>query len=356
MSAAPPRIRLATLFDHGQAVLADRHGHRLHPHHRKAIHAILACRSGALGAFDWQCPDCDTHRTTPRSCGHRHCPACQNHSTTQWLERQRGKLLPVDYFMVTFTLPAELRPLALAQPAVVYAALLRAASDTLSGFAERKLHARIGQCAVLHTHNRRLDLHPHVHVVVPGGGIDEKRRCWRALRGRYLFNAFALARVFRAKLLHALTDAGLSLPIGLPNRWVVDCRNVGRGEPALEYLSRYLYRGVIREHDLIDHDPARGTVTFRYRDAQTRTDATRTLPIADFLWTVLQHVLPTGLRRVREYGFLHGKAKTRLTLVQLILHVQIAARPAVPRPALCCPCCQAPMRCVGMTSRRVRDG
>jgi hypothetical protein len=102
----------------------------------------------------------------------------------------------------------------------------------------------------------------------------------------------------------------------VPTRWVVDCRNVGRGEPPLEYLSRYLYRGVIREHDLIDHDPARGTVTFRYRDAQTRTDATRTLPIADFLWTVLLHVLPSGLRRVREYGFLHGKAKTRLTLVQ----------------------------------------
>ncbi|MFN7551717.1 MAG: transposase [Pseudomonadota bacterium] len=132
--------------------------------------------------------------------------------------------------------------------------------------------------------------------------------------------------------------------------------SAGRGEHALEYLSRYLYRGVIREHDLIDHDPARGTVTFRYRDAQTRTDATRTLPIADFLWHVLLHVLPSGLRRVREYGFLHGKAKTRLTLVQLILHVQIATRAPVPRPALQCPCCQAPMRCVGMTTRLVRDG
>jgi hypothetical protein len=356
MSAAPPRIRLASLFAAGQAALAARYGHRLRADQRKAMHAILACRSGALGTFEWRCPDCDTHRATPRSCGHRHCPACQNHSTTQWLERQRGKLLPVDYFMVTFTLPAELRPLAHAQPGPVYAALLRAATDTLAGFAQRKLRAQIGQCAVLHTHNRRLDLHPHVHVVVPGGGVDARRRCWRAIRGRYLFNAFALARVFRAKLLRALTDAGMSLPIGMPARWVVDCRNVGRGEPALAYLSRYLYRGVIREHDLIDHDTERGTVTFRYRDANTRTDATRRMPLADFLWHVLQHVLPTGLRRVREYGFLHGKAKTRLTLVQLILRVHIAARPAVPRPVLRCPCCQAPMRFVGLRPRIAPDG
>jgi hypothetical protein len=268
--------------------------------------AIVNCRSGALGHLHLRCPGCATPVEIPRSCGHRSCPACQNHATTQWLERQRAKLLPVDYFMVTFTLPAGLRGLAQARPEMVYAALFDAASQTLKGFAARKLDAELGQCAVLHTHNRRLDLHPHVHIVVPGGGINVARRQWKALKGRYLFNAFALARVFRAKMLHALRQAGVPIPAGLPPKWVVDCRDVGRGEPALDYLSRDLYRGVIAQRNLVAYDESTATVTFRYRSAQTGQTAYRTLPIAEFLWRILCHVLPTGLRRVRDYGFLHG--------------------------------------------------
>lgn len=153
-----PSLRLAELFDAGRTELIARYGSRLRAHHRRAMHAIMACRSGTLGQVDWQCPDCAEHRHTPRSCGHRSCPQCQNHSTTGWLERQRDKLLPVDYFMVTFTLPAGLRPLAQAQPQAVYAALFSAAAQTIKGFGQRKLKAELGQCAVLHTHNRRLDL------------------------------------------------------------------------------------------------------------------------------------------------------------------------------------------------------
>ncbi len=347
-----PALRLADLFAAGRTELITHHGPRLQAHHCRAMNAILTCRSGALGHLGWQCPECNERRDTPRSCGHRSCPQCQNHTTTQWLERQRKKLLPVDYYMLTFTLPAGLRPLALAQPRAIYSALFNAASETIKGFGERKLKAELGQCAVLHTHNRRLDLHPHVHIVVPGGGIDPRRKQWRKIKGRYLFNAFTIARVFRAKLLHALDEAGLSLPVGLPTKWVVDCRNVGTGEPALEYLSRYLYRGVIRERDLVDHDETKGTVTFRYIDAKTRKPAYRQLPIADFLWHVLQHVLPTGLRRVRDYGFLHGKARRRLTLVQLVLRVLITERDQKPRPPMCCPRCQTPMHLVGRILRR----
>lgn len=354
MDGSIPTLRLATLFAAGRERLTAGYGTRLQAHQERAMAAILDCRSGALGTLDWNCPDCQQWRQTPRSCGHRNCPACQNHTTTQWLERQREKLLPVDYFMVTFTLPAGLRPLAQAQPRAVYAALFSAASETLKGFGQRKLMAELGQCAVLHTHNRRLDLHPHVHIVVPGGGIDPLRKQWRKIQGRYLFNAFALARVFRAKMLHALHEAGMPIPVGLPPKWVVDCRSAGRGEPALEYLSRYLYRGVIRERDLVAYD---GTnVTFRYIDANTKQPAYRELPIADFLWRVLSHVLPTGLRRVRDYGFLHGKAKHRLTLVQLVLRVLIAQRDQRPRPTLCCPCCQRPMRLVGVSPQRRPDG
>jgi hypothetical protein len=152
----------------------------------------------------------------------------------------------VDYFMVTFTLPAGLRGVASCHPETVYAALFDAASATLTQFGRNhKQSIDLGLCAVLHTHARNLIYHPHVHVIVPGGGVNKKRRQWRKLGGRYLFNARNLAKVFRAKLLAALNQAGLKLPVGLPTRWIVDCRSVGSGAPALQYLSRYLYRGVV---------------------------------------------------------------------------------------------------------------
>jgi len=349
--SARAHLPLAELFQLGEPALMARYGERMHARQHRAMAAILDCRSGALGELCWRCPDCTAECHTARSCGHRSCPACQNHSTSQWLDRQRRKLLPVDYFMVTFTLPAGLRAAARARPEALYSALFRAASETLKGFAERQLQAELGQCAVLHTHNRRLDLHPHVHVVVPGGGIDERRRQWRKLKGRYLFNAFALARVFRARLLRALHEAGVPIPTGLPPKWVVDCRRVGRGEPALEYLSRYLYRGVIAERDLVAYDDTAGTVTFRYVDAKTRQPRYRTLPIADFLWRVLLHVLPTGFRRVRDYGFLHGNARRRLVFVQLVLRVLIQGTSPRPRPPLHCERCHTPMVVFAVTGR-----
>jgi len=240
-------LRLAKLFAEGETPLEQRFGARLNGDQRRALRAVSACGSGSLGHLHEHCDGCGHHADLPRSCGHRSCPRCQNALTSAWLERQRAKLLPVDYFMVTFTLPAELRALAARQPATVYAALFQASSSTLKGFAERKLRSELGQCAVLHTHNRRLDLHPHVHIVVPGGGIDPRRRQWRKLKGKYLFNEFALARVYRARLLQALRDAGLRLPSDLPRKWVVDVRNVGSGEPALKYLSR-LRRALQKRH------------------------------------------------------------------------------------------------------------
>lgn len=162
--------------------------------------------------------------------------------------------------------------------------------------------------------------------------------------------------MFRAKLLRALHEAGVAIPPSLPSKWVVDCRRVGHGEPALKYLSRYLYRGVIAERDLIGYDEAAGTVTFRYRDGQSGQPAYRTLPIAEFLWRVLCHVLPTGFRRVRDYGFLHGKAKPRLMQVQLVLRGLIQSAAPRPKPEVCCPRCRSPMSIIGFTGRPRPDG
>jgi hypothetical protein len=250
--------------------------------------------------------------------------------------------------MVTFTLPAELRALVWCHQSDIYAMLFACAASTLKDFGLNpgKLGADIGMTGILHTHTRRLDYHPHVHIVVPGGGIDAHRRQWKKKRGKFLFNAFALAKVFRARFLEALNEAKLTIPVGVPDKWVVDCTHVGRGQPALEYLSRYLYRGVISENAIIAYHG--GNVTFRYTEGRTGQTQTRTLKAEDFLWLVVQHVLPKGFRRARDYGFLHGNAKKRLALVQLILQVVIESRAPRQRPAFKCSTCQSPMTVIAL--------
>ena len=230
----------------------------------------------------------------------------------------------------------------------MYSLLLTIAAKTLKDFGlnPKQLGADIGLTAILHTHSRQLNYHPHVHVVAPGGGVHRRRKQWKKVRGQYLFNQQALARVFRARLLAAIKNANLILPSKLPRQWVVDCKHVGQGLPALQYLSRYLYRGVISEKNMISNRDDQ--VTFRYIDSKTGKPQYRTLKGEDFLWLVLQHVLPKGFRRVRDYGFLHSNAKKLLSLVQLILRVIITTRASRSRPVIRCPVCQSPMRIVNI--------
>ena len=337
-------MQLALILDQYHDAFQAKYGSRLLPGHLRAIDAISRCRTPEAGQVLVQCTDCGYATERLRSCGHRSCPKCQNHETSLWLDRQQAKLLSVDYFMATFTLPYELRFLAWDYQSLVYNLLFACASSTLRDFAlnPRNLGADIGMTAVLHTHSRRLDYHPHVHVVVPGGGVDKARKQWKKKKSKYLFNAFALAKVFRARFLEGLSKAGLSVPRCVPRKWVVDCTCAGKGLSALKYLSRYLYRGVIAQSNIVSNQE--GNVTFKY--VESRTGKTRHLTIKgqDFLWLVLQHVLPKGFRRVRDYGFLHSKAKKLLSLVQLVLQVLTQTCAPRPRPAFLCPLCQAPMK------------
>jgi len=236
--------------------------------------------------------------------------------------------------------------------------LFECAWDTVSTFShnDKKLQGNPGAVAVLHTHSRRLDYHPHVHLVMPAAALDAQNNLWRtkcakASNGKgcdkpYLFNHKALAKVFRAKLLAAISQEGLPLPQRLPEKWVVDCKCVGSGGPALVYLGRYLYRGVIQEKDILSC--ADGRVSFRYRDAKTGRTQLRSLSGAAFLWLLLQHVLPKGFRRARNFGFLHPNSKRLITLLHLVLKVAPSAVQAwvKPRPALRCPCCGEVMQIV----------
>ena len=349
-------MRLASILDQYHDPFQAKYGSRLLPGHLRAIEAISRCRTPQAGQVFVQCPSCHNASWQPLSCGHRHCPQCQNHEASLWLDRQQAKLLPVDYFMATFTLPYELRFLAWDNQTIVYNILFACVSSTLKDFGlnPKNLGANIGMTAILHTHNRRLDSHPHIHVVVPGGGVDKAKKQWKKKKDKFLFNEFALAKVFRARFLQALNNARLCLPNSVPRKWVVDCTHVGKGLSALKYLSRYLYRGVISEKNIVSNQ--NGQVTFKYIESKTGNTRYRSLKGEDFLHLIIQHVLPKGFRRVRDYGFLHGNAKKMLFLVQLILHVVINGIELRPRPIFKCPCCKSPMAILGFRKVACKPG
>lgn len=336
-------MTLQDIIARHKAPFLDAFGHTLRADQWSALNAIEGCRSGQYGQVEWACTRCRHTQRTPTSCGHRSCNLCQGGAALDWLERQQAKLLPVNYFMATFTLPAALRELGCAHPETLYRVLMASAADTLKTFAknDRNLHGDIGFAAVLHTHTRKLDYHPHVHIVVPGGAINLARREWHTSKASYLFNGKALAKVFRAKFMQALADAGLRAP-ATPRSWVVQCQKVGRGKQALAYLSRYLYRGVISNRNIIEDDGEQ--VSFRYRESKTNALKTRTLPAIEFIRLVLQHTLPKGFRRTRNYGFLHGNARHMLAVVQWCLRVmrppQAARRTKAART---CPACRSKM-------------
>lgn len=320
-----------------------------------ALNALLGCHTEQYGTLSLSCQGCSQEATRYRSCGHRFCNQCQQHSTQAWLNRHSQKLLPVDYYLVTFTLPFELRALARAHSTTVLPLLMQCAAATLKRFGLNKkgFAADLGMCAVLHTHTRRLEYHPHVHLIVPGGGIQVQRREWRKIRGHYLFNERALAQAFRGAFLRALSEAGLSIP-KTPQQWVAQCEGVGRGLQALQYLSRYLYRGVISDRNIVADDGE--CISFRYQDGKTKRWETRTLPGEDFMALLLQHVLPKGLRRARDYGFLHGNAKRLLKIVQWVLRVPLPQLLAPSKARFRCPHCQGSMRVIRMTPPHLPSG
>lgn len=322
---------------------------------RQALQAMKRCRTSLAPRMLAQCGDCGAQRLVPHSCGQRLCPHCQQHESQAWIDQQTQRLVPGNYFLITFTVPAELRALFWQHQPGTYTALMDCAWATLRTFSQnhKQLQGTPGAVAVLHTHSRQLAFHPHVHVIMPAAALDADKGLWRSLRRSnkgdgYLFNHKALAKVFRGKLLAALSEQGLALPPNLPKDWVVDCKSVGDGHQALVYLGRYLYRGVIQEKDILRCEA--GQVTYRWRDSKTKKTVLRTVSGAQFLWLVLQHVLPKGFRRARNFGFLHPNSKRLIALLRLL----VFKRPSQPQGALpstsatlraqwLCPCCGAAM-------------
>ena len=345
-------ILLSSIIKTFEAQFLAQYQDSILPSQRKALSAMQHCRTAASPHMLAQCTECDNQAFVPHSCGHRNCPHCQHHESQQWLERQLQKQMPAEYFLLTFTLPREFRPLAWQHQRTLYALMIQCVWETVRTFSQndKQLQGTPGAIAVLHTHSRRLDYHPHVHLVMPAAAIDAIKRLWRTKKGKakaaYLFDHKALAKVFRAKMLEAIRQAGLQLPLRYPQTWVVDVKSVGTGQKALVYLGRYLYKGVIQEKDIIACE--NGQVTFRYRDSNTKRFESRTVSGAKFLWLILQHVLPKGFRRARNFGFLHPNSKRLIALLQYLLGLdpKWALAWVKKGPQLTCSCCGAVMNIV----------
>lgn len=334
-----------------QAPFINHYGAQIKQEMHRAITAMLTCQTELQSSLQWHCTHCHFTQYFPLSCGHRSCPQCQHRTTKAWLEKQQQKLLPTHYFMLTLTLPYQLRPLMNTAPKALYQSMFAVASKLLKDFAKRQNRGKLGFTAVLHTHNRKREPHPHLHIIVAAGRYDPSKKCWHKGDKNYLFNEFALAKVWRARMMAAINHhPEMTLPSSLPKSWYVDCRSVGRGLPAFKYLSRYLYRGVLPDKDIINIK--NGQVTFRYQESATKKWANKTLPVLQFLWRILQHVLPKGFQRVRDYGFLCGNAKKcRLQILRLLIQSDchwfyIPTTNVDEKASRLCPCCQHKMCCI----------
>lgn len=339
-------MKLQELFNRYLIPLLKKYGDAYSHEQKSALWDICNCRTPALGNIVFCCPDCGERHFSPHSCGNRNCPQCHHHTTEKWFHRQQQKLLPVPYFLITFTVPFELRSVIYPRQKTAFNLMFRAVEQTLTTISadSHYLGASPGFTAVLHTHSRRLDFHPHIHVVFAGGGIRGNQ--WTpAPSDDFMFPFGVLKKLFRGILLSLLKSHNFLFDSSVYDReWSVNITPSGNGEPALKYLSRYLNRGIIQDKNILGDDNE--IVTFKFFDSTEIQWKKRSLPAVEFLNLVLTHVLPKGFRRVRDYGFLHGNAKKTLLQIQLLLHAapSLSKPPAPSRPV--CEKCNCPMTIV----------
>jgi hypothetical protein len=337
---------------HG-AAYREQYGNTISSVQKRALRDIVACRTPFFGGHVYECDHCQQQVFSYHSCRNRSCPKCHQDQTERWLEQQRGRLPPCSYFLLTFTLPTELRPLARSHPKKLYGLLMKAAADALQSLVRdpRYVGARIGALAVLHTWTRAMLFHPHVHMLVTAGGLSSDGVSWvNSKNPRFLVPVRALSVIFRAKFCAGLKKAGLLqyAPSSVwLKQWVVHSQHAGRGDKVLQYLARYIFRIAIANSRLESIED--GHVRFRYRDNRTQQMRHITLSSIEFIHRFLQHVLPRGTTKVRYYGIFSPSSKSQLERARQLLtpvspHTDLSAPQAdveknvsAPRP---CPVCR----------------
>ena len=318
--------------------------------HRKALRALMACRTDACGVVGYTCTQCGEPHWTFRSCGNRHCPQCQHAKGQAWLAARLQQALPGHHFLLTFTVPEALRPFLRSHQRAGYGALFAASADAIKTLARdaRPLGGDLpGFFGVLHTWGRQLTYHPHIHSGVPGGAVSTQDGAWHPSRVDFYLPVFALSQVYRAKFRDAMHRLGLfdAIPDAVwAVDWNVNCQAVGESEASLTYLAPYVFRVAITDNRIIK--VANRTVWFRYRKPPSQRLRTLALDVLEFIRRFLQHVLPTGFMKIRYYGFLNANcAIPRERLVALIelasgftLTPVTAVAPAPPLPLQCRQC------------------
>jgi hypothetical protein len=310
----------------------------------RTLSAIEKCRTAALGGHIDVCSDCGNLLLSYNSCRNRHCPKCQGHKREQWMEARVQELLPVPYFHVVFTLPEELNTLAMHKPKLVYDTLFVSAWKTLSSFGKRH-DVQMGMIAILHTWGQNLSLHPHLHCVVPGGGVKKDGK-WHSIRsdGKFLFHVKALGEMFRAKYVAGLRKEGLNdqklFDILFSKSWVVYAkRPFGGPRQVVEYLGRYTHKIAISNHRLTYVGSEK--VQFKYKDyRQKGQKKCMDLSQKEFVRRFALHILPKGFVRIRHFGFLSSTSKGKqLPLLQTELSavIPVSTNQSLHRR---CPCCK----------------
>jgi hypothetical protein len=325
-------IELAEIFRQYGKSYCQKYANRMPFTHLKAIRAIEQCRTEALGGQVYRCPDCNHEQYSYHSCRNRHCPKCQNENAQKWLEKQQSMLLPVPYFLLTFTVPAGLNEAVRNHQSLFYDLLFTVSAAATQQLAQdrRFIGGRIGMVGVLHTWGRNLAYHPHIHYLVPAGGLDCDTQAWLPARHQFLLPVRALSRIFRGKFRDSLK--GTSYYTRIPSKvwkqeWVVHCEPVGSGLNALKYLAPYIFRVAISNNRILKLENEK--VTFRYRDTDTGQERYCKLGAEDFIHRFLQHVLPTNFVKVRYYGLFSPSLRKKLTALRKKLEDE---RPSLPPP------------------------
>lgn len=282
--------------------------------HFRTLQAIRRCRTVAMGGHIDKCDCCKKLHISYNSCRNRHCPTCQGHKREQWIKARENELLNIAYFHVVFTLPHEFNPLALSHGKIIYSSLFKAAWQTLQQFGANPKHlgGMVGMIAVLHTWGQNLSLHPHLHCIVPGGGISKSGQ-WKPAKnkGKYLFNVKAMSLVFRAKYVALLRASEIEIPQEIykqifKKKWVVFANQpFARPENVIEYLGRYTHKIAISNHRILKIDQQKRQVIFSAKDYRHGDKKiVLTLSTQEFIRRFALHVLPKGFTRIRHYGIL----------------------------------------------------
>lgn len=301
--------------------------------HRKVIRAITHCRSGEYGVAVYQCDECQERHIIGCACGNRHCPQCQYHKSRQWLETQLARALPGQHCMLTFTVPEQLRPFCRAHQRAAYAGMFKASSGAIAKLARdpRFIGAEhSGFTGVLHTWGRQLQYHPHIHYIVPAGGVSADRIRWLPSRNAFYLPVRALSKIFRAKFRDEMEQAGLHAEID-PAVWTIDwnvnCQAVGSAEASLKYLAPYVFRIAISDSRIIGVEGR--TVTFSFKQSGSNRPRRLDLDVLEFIRRFLQHVLPSGFMKVRHYGFMSSQCALGIPRLRMLIHASLGSSMAL---------------------------